>query len=79
MTAERRRELVEEVIQERSRAVVELGVEDDEPPPSSALWPVGLLRLVALARAAAGDIRRRHVRSIVVVAIAWLEAIDDAK
>jgi hypothetical protein len=82
VTTERRRQLVEELVEHRSAAVATLPVLEDEPPAHSLLWLAGALRL-ALAAGAARDVcdpalRRRRVRDLAVVAMAWFEAADRA-
>jgi hypothetical protein len=79
MTTERRRQLVEEVVSERSAAVATLPVLEDDPPAHSTLWMAGAMRLALLAGAAQDPARRRRlVRDLAVVALAWLEASDRA-
>lgn len=70
-----RRALLEEVLEERSKAVATLPVIEEDPPWSSLAWPMGIMRLATASRKDPAFLRE-HVRNVAVVALAWLEAID---
>jgi hypothetical protein len=72
-----RRRLVEEVLEARSRVVAHLEPLDDDPPASSWQWPVGIARLAARAHGRSIENRRAIARDVAVVALAWLERIDE--
>ena len=69
-----RRALLEELLEERSKAVAALPVDEQEPPSSAALWPLGIGRMTGKVRW--GYDRRRAALELAVVAFAWLEQID---
>lgn len=71
-----RRRLLEEVLEARSRVVARLAPLDEDPPPSSWQWPVGIARLAASARGRGLLGRRAIAVDIAVVTLAWLERID---
>ena len=68
-----RRALHEEVLEERSKAVAGLPINDQDPGSDSLLWTIGAYRL---AKPRGPSTRRRAVLQLCVMALAWLEAID---
>lgn len=70
------RELLDEVVAERARAVaLAPDLDAENPPGSSRAWTLGLIRL---ATTAPRDLprRRQHALYCATVSLAWLEAID---
>lgn len=71
-----RRALLEEVLEERSKVVAALPIDDQDPPAGSWLWSFGATRLVGAARLAKGPRKRHALLQLCVLAIAWLERFD---
>lgn len=72
-----RRRLLEEVLEERSKAVATLPILDEEPGGGSFAWDAGIARLMVPPRPGRSLLERRVLaRNVAVVALAWMEAID---
>lgn len=77
ITAERRRELVDELVSERSRLVLGYDEGDGpEPAAASSWWPLWLTTMATRAAAGSQDQRRQVVRGAALIALAWLEACE---
>lgn len=73
-----RRELLEELLAERSKVVAGMPITDQDPPSSSVLWPLGALRVTG-GRWLTQRGRRRAALDLGVLALAWLERIDSER
>lgn len=72
-----RRRLIEELLAERSKVVALMPTWDTEPPASSSLWTLGVVRMAGRVNMSRDRQRRRRAAlELGVVVLAWLEAID---
>jgi hypothetical protein len=76
--SDHRRELLEEVLRERSKVVADLPIEVDELHGASPFWALGLGRVAGHGMGGPLLRRRRAALLCGVVVLAWLEAIDKA-
>lgn len=74
-----RRALLEEVLEERSKVVAGLPIDEQDPGSGSPLWPLGAARLANGATFHMRSLveRRVHVLALCVMALAWLERVDE--
>jgi hypothetical protein len=76
--SDHRRQLLEEVLQERSKVVADLPIDVDELHGASPFWALGLGRVAGHGMGGPLLRRRRAALLCGVVVLAWLEAIDRA-
>jgi hypothetical protein len=74
ISAARRRELVDELVAERSRIV--LREDEREEPAESVMWPLGLIAVLAGGHRVHGRGRRTLALTVALVGLAWLEAFE---
>jgi hypothetical protein len=77
-----RRELLEEVLAQRHRAIAFLPINEEEPAGSSLAWQMGLSRwafstpIGSSHRRRMLEARRQRALECAAIAVAWIEALD---
>jgi hypothetical protein len=79
VSAERRRELAAELVEQRSKAIAGLPLDYLMPDGASAAWALGLGVLAGRAMGAQGARRRELVIGCGAFVLGWLEALEEGE